>query len=449
MSVPDRFINRLLPLAEHRRPQRTTGSTAKSTCSAKSTYKEHLSGILSATEKELELCTLSTRLQRRIGPQLREVLLPQSPIMTLDAPGLRADGSVLDWSANNVLAVALSQSVYLLPSPETGSASRPSGRTPEYRTFLPDPAHNITTTAWMTSTAGQQQLAVGLSSGQLQVWDAETLTCVRVMDSPSDGSVTKSLSWYAPSSVLSTGDNAGSILHHDVRAPRHVVGVLRGPTQEICALKWSRSGVLASGSVDQLLHIWDARHIASQDCICDTALHRINAHRDAVTALAWCPWQRNLLASGGHDQSIRFWNAKSGACVDEVDTGDRVSALQWSLHEKHLVSAGGYAPSRRAGLRNEQSTSDRGAEDGTSRIRGDIGAVTLWRYPNMTRRSVITGYSEPVRHMSLSSNGTTLVTGCTDEYLRFLRISEGAEGTAAVSQLSLSGKEAMARASVR
>ena len=33
-------------------------------------------------------------------------------------------------------------------------------------------------------------------------------------------------------------------------------------------------------------------------------------HSAAVKALAWCPWQRDLLASGGgsRDKTIKFWN---------------------------------------------------------------------------------------------------------------------------------------------
>ena len=48
--------------------------------------------------------------------------------------------------------------------------------------------------------------------------------------------------------------------------------------------------------------------------VCDTPLHRLDAHQAAVKALAWCPWQKNLLASGGGtaDRMIRFWNANNG-----------------------------------------------------------------------------------------------------------------------------------------
>lgn len=37
---------------------------------------------------------------------------------------------------------------------------------------------------------------------------------------------------------------------------------------------------------------------------------QLQGHKAAVKALAWCPWQRNLLATGGgsSDKTMRFWN---------------------------------------------------------------------------------------------------------------------------------------------
>ena len=38
--------------------------------------------------------------------------------------------------------------------------------------------------------------------------------------------------------------------------------------------------------------------------------YQLQGHKAAVKALAWCPWQRNLLATGGGstDKTMRFWN---------------------------------------------------------------------------------------------------------------------------------------------
>ncbi|CAN7025465.1 unnamed protein product [Brassica oleracea var. botrytis] len=84
----------------------------------------------------------------------------------------------------------------------------------------------------------------------------------------------------------------------------------KGHSQEVCGLKWSGSGQrLASGGNDSLVHIWD--HSSSTQ-----------GHTSAAKALAWCPFQSNLLASSGgeEDRKIKFWNTQTGACLNSVDT---------------------------------------------------------------------------------------------------------------------------------
>lgn len=103
------------------------------------------------------------------------------------------------------------------------------------------------------------------------------------------------------------------------RSREHVVGTLRGHEQEICGLAWSPSGEqLASGGNDNLLHIWSGDN--------PRPMHRLTAHQAAVKALAWCPFQSNLLASGGGtaDRCIRFWNTITGAHLNAVDTHSQV-----------------------------------------------------------------------------------------------------------------------------
>ena len=43
-------------------------------------------------------------------------------------------------------------------------------------------------------------------------------------------------------------------------------------------------------------------------------------------ALDWCPFQRNVLASGGGtaDRHIRFWNVGAGNCLNSIDTHSQV-----------------------------------------------------------------------------------------------------------------------------
>lgn len=121
------------------------------------------------------------------------------------------------------------------------------------------------------------------------------------------------------------------------------------PKAEVCGLAWSPDGTtLASGGNDNLLCVWDARGSARGNRGYGsphrtTARHAIREHCAAVKALAWCPFRRNVLASGGGtvDQTIKCWNTATGACIHSVHTGSQVCSLLWSPHERELLSSHG------------------------------------------------------------------------------------------------------------
>ena len=101
--------------------------------------------------------------------------------------------------------------------------------------------------------------------------------------------------------MLFTGSKDTKILAHDYRSHQGPVMKFNGHRGEVCGLKHDACG-LASGSNDNFAYIWD---LAT-----GRARYQLAGHKAAVKALAWCPWQRNLLATGGgtSDQSMRFWN---------------------------------------------------------------------------------------------------------------------------------------------
>lgn len=165
----------------------------------------------------------------------------------------------------------------------------------------------------------------------------------------------------------------GKIINNDVRVREHIVETYRGHQQEVCGLKWSASGQqLASGGNDNLLFIWD-RSMASSNSPTQW-LHRLEDHTAAVKALAWCPFQGNLLASGGGggDQCIKFWNTHTGACLNSVNTGSQVCSLLWSKHERELLSSHGFTQNQ----------------------------LTLWKYPSMVKMAELTGHTSRVLFMA-------------------------------------------------
>eukprot|EP00501_MAST-03F_sp_TOSAG23-6_P000602 GSMAST32.ASY1.ANO1.623.1 assembled CDS len=88
---------------------------------------------------------------------------------------------------------------------------------------------------------------------------------------------------------------------------------------------WSYDGIsLASGGNDNLCCIWDSRYSMKLRCI-------LRAHKAAVKAIAWCPHQSHLLASGCNDKTIKFWNtsilSNEATCIKSVFTGSQVNFI--------------------------------------------------------------------------------------------------------------------------
>lgn len=134
-----------------------------------------------------------------------------------------------------------------------------------------------------------------------------------------------------------------------VRARNNVISRLHAHTEEVCGLKWSRRGnILASGGNENLIYIWDSAKIGSSNF-----LHCFKDHCAAVKALAWCPYQSDVLASGGgtQDGCIKIWNVQKGTCICSVDTkaqarqiifASLVSKCLWPKEQINAVLVTGY-----------------------------------------------------------------------------------------------------------
>ncbi|GBP80713.1 Cell division cycle protein 20 homolog [Eumeta japonica] len=302
--------------------------------------------------------------------------IPQAPDRILDAPDILDDYylNLVDWSASNILAVALGSHVYLWNA-GTGQIEQ---------LLSVEESETVTSLAWVQS--GGTHLAVGTSTATVELWDCERIKRLRVMDGHT-GRV-GSLAWNV--FVVSSGSRDGTIVHHDVRQRDHVISTLNGHTQEVCGLKWSPDGrYLASGGNDNLLNIWPVvqgnHHSQAQP------VHSFNQHQAAVKGLAWCPWSAGVLASGGGtaDRTIRLWNVNTGANLNTVDTKSQVCAILWSTNYKELISGHGYA--------NNQ--------------------LIIWKYPLMTRVAELTGHTARVLHLAMSPDGTTVLSAGADETL--------------------------------
>ncbi len=314
--------------------------------------------------------------------------IPSAPEHCLDAPDLVDDYylNLLDWSCSNVVAVALGPSVYLWNA-ATGST--------EVMCELEGEGDYVTSVSWIKEGGGY--LAVGTASADVQLWDVEKSKQVRSMAGHT--ARVGALDWNAH--TLSSGSRDSTIMNHDVRVRDHLTATLRGHEQEVCGLKWSPDGsMLASGGNDNMLCIWDAGASGAPATASSGGMRGdvtpkfvIREHTAAVKALAWCPWNRTTLASGGgsSDRCIKTWNASTGSMLHSVDTGSQVCSLLFNSNHRELISTHGFS-------RNE---------------------INVWRYPTFTKVRELTGHTGRVLHMAAGPDGSSVVTAGADETLRF------------------------------
>lgn len=317
------------------------------------------------SSKPIDLRSQYTRPLKQASAQSAQFRrrVQSAPERVLDAPGLVDDYylNLLDWSSGNQVAIGLERNVYVW-SADSGSVSCLLETSPD--TY-------ISSVKWSGDGA---YVGVGLGSGEVQIWDVEEGTKLRSMF----GHETRVgvMGWNKH--TLSTGARSGLVFNHDVRVAQHKTAELVSHTSEVCGLEWRSDGAqLATGGNDNLVTIWDARSFAAPK-------FAKKNHHAAVKALSWCPWQLNLLATGGgsYDRHIHFWNTTTGARVNSIDTGSQVTSLKFSNHYREIVSSSGFPDN----------------------------SLSIWSYPTLVRNVEIPAHETRVLHSCLSPDGQMLAT---------------------------------------
>uniref|UniRef100_A0A7S2Q557 CDC20/Fizzy WD40 domain-containing protein n=1 Tax=Zooxanthella nutricula TaxID=1333877 RepID=A0A7S2Q557_9DINO len=306
--------------------------------------------------------------------------VPQAPMKVLDAPGIVDDfySHPIDWSSNNVIAVALSEMVFLFDTA--------SGQTEK---LLALPSGNITTLRW---TGEGAYVSVGTSTGEVQIWDVAAQRQLRSLRSHS-GRI-GALAWHQH--VLSSGSADAEIHQHDVRMREHLMLRRAGVhTDLVCGMDYNAEGLLASGGNDNSVCIWENPGSTAP-------LHTLTEHCAAVKALKWCPWQRSVLATGGGsaDRQVMVWNAASGRLLMSADAESQVTGIVWGVQEKELLTAHGYS-------RNQ---------------------LSLWKYPSLVKAADLEGHTGRILGLAQSPDSSLVCSSSADETLRFWQVFSPCSG---------------------
>jgi WD40 repeat protein len=379
--------------------------------------------------------------------------IPQEPERILDAPNLTDNFyyNPLDWGSKNILSVCLGTYSYLwnYNNLETNLLTKNKNEI-EY-----------CTSSFMDNGVC---IGLGLDNGEIELWDIEKKVKIRTLKGHNDR--VGALAWNGYN--LYSGSKDSNIFNHDVRIKNHVVMELSGGhNKEVCTIKWNSDfKYLASGGSDNLVCLWDVRgkYNQNKNSIWDALnsqsdeesdneigdnmkeeeennfknkinnnqigfllnknkindlmnnhifwknekinkndnliepLIIINKHKGPVRALAWSPWQRSVLATGGgkKDNFIRFYNADTKSNIGEYNTGSQVCQILWNKYEKEIISSHG----------------------------NNKNPIYVWSYPKMNKITELTGHLSRALYMAMSPDGCTMVSGSSDETLRFWNINE-------------------------
>ncbi|XP_075889516.1 cell division cycle protein 20 homolog B-like [Nelusetta ayraudi] len=347
----------------------TTASVAQSDC--------QLAGSKETT------CDLKPfALLNKTSPEVQE----GKSAASFSAPTLLDDyyTNLLDCSCDGVVALALGSSVYLWNSETRRVVGHLDQATPPGQPSSDRPTRSISCLCW---SGDGRILCIGTRRRELQLWDVEHEATVRPL--PSHLSVVGALSW--KQNLLSSGSVLGCIQHVDPRAPAPLIGAAfqRGG---LCSLQWSPDGTrLASGSPGGLLSIWDGGITGFARSRQPLATME---QPTAVKAMGWCPWQRNVIATGGgwKDGQLRIWDAESGTCVTAAGTSSQVCSLRWAERKRSLVTGHGLP-------------------------RHHI-ARWSWDSTSLVPTHQLTGHSQRVLHLALNQENTEIFSAAADQQLR-------------------------------
>jgi WD40 repeat protein len=201
---------------------------------------------------------------------------------------------------------------------------------------------------------------------------------------------------------LLVGDETGLIYYYAVEWPERweverdnwsgemtLLARIAVHSQQICGLAWSKSGnAFGTGGNDNLCYLFEADKINTRAAakehveegvaeastsaqaqrvsegsfagteifsrraphhpvvhlLPDDAKHRW-VHGAAVKAIAFCPWQDTLVATGGgsNDKCIHFFHTGSGAALASISVSAQVTSLIWSTTRREIAATFGYA----------------------------------------------------------------------------------------------------------
>lgn len=135
----------------------------------------------------------------------------------------------------------------------------------------------------------------------VRIWDWKSTKQEQVLEG--HGWDVKCVQWHPRSSIICSGskDNLVKLWDPRINAEKSNLATLYGHKNTVTKVAWNDNGNwLLTASRDQLIKVYDIRSMRE---MCS-----LKGHHKEVTSIAWHPIFESVLASGGMDGTLLYWN---------------------------------------------------------------------------------------------------------------------------------------------